>query len=154
MQLIVEDLMVRDVVTINDEYSVKYASRMMSYFNISSLVVTSSDKVTGILTEKDIMTRIVAKGLDPEKVTVRDIMSKPVLVVNPTTLLEDAVETMIQKKIKKLPVMSDRGEDSELLGMLSITDVARIQPLIIDSLRSVVQIEPEVPEVDNSYYIR
>ena len=154
MKLIVEDLMVRDVVTINDEYSVKYASRMMTYFDISSLVVTSMEKVTGILTEKDIMTRVVAKGLDPEKVTAKDIMSKPVLVVNPTTRLEDAVETMIQKKIKKLPVMSDRGEDSELLGMLSITDVARIQPLILDSLRSASQLEPEKPEVDNSFYVR
>ena len=154
LSLLVEDIMARDVITIEDDFSVKYGARMMSLYKISSLVVLSGDKVVGILTERDITSRVVAKGLDPEKVLVKDAMSYPVLVVNPTTSLEEAVKMMFQKRIKKLPVMNDKEKASELLGILSITDVARIQPKMFESLREIVQFETMTTEIESNYYVR
>ena len=154
MSLYVEDIMARDVVTVETEFSVKYAARMMSLYDISSLIVMDEGKMAGILTEKDDMTRVVAKGLDPEKVLVGEIMTRPVIVVEPTTLLEEAVKTMVMKKIKKLPVMSGNTKGAELLGMLSLTDVARIQPMMIESLRELIQLGAVTEDQEVGFYIR
>jgi CBS domain-containing protein len=83
--------MARDVITVDQDYSVKYAARMMNYFGISCLVAVSEGDIVGILTEKDVLTRVVAAGLNPEKVLVKDIFTKPVIVVGPNTPLEEAV---------------------------------------------------------------
>ena len=154
MSLVVEDIMARDVVTIEAELSVKYAARVMSLYGISSVIVLDEGRMKGILTEKDIMTRVVAKGRDAETVYVREIMTCPVIVVQPTTTLEDAVQTMVMKKIKKLPVMSGDHADSELLGILSLTDVARIQPLMIESLKELAQLGQVSQETGTGFYIR
>ena len=68
MSLCVQDVMVRDVVTVDSEYSVKYAARMMNYFGISSLMVLSKGDVVGIITERDVLTRVVAEEQEPERV--------------------------------------------------------------------------------------
>jgi len=73
LSLVVEDIMARDVVTIEAVFSVKYAARVMSLYGISSVIVLEDGKMKGILTEKDIMTRVVAKGRDAEKVYVKEI---------------------------------------------------------------------------------
>lgn len=119
MSLCVQDVMVRDVVTVDSEYSVKYAARMMNYFGISSLMVLSKGDVVGIITERDVLTRVVAVGQDPEKVMVGEVMSKLVIVVSPTMPLDDAVKIMFQRRIKKLPVVSKKKANSRLIGMLS-----------------------------------
>jgi CBS domain-containing protein len=138
LTLVVEDIMARDVVTIEANFSVKYAARVMSLYGISSVIVLDDGKMKGILTEK---------------VYVREIMTCPVIVVEPTTSLEDAVQTMVMKKIKKLPVMSGDSDDSELLGILSLTDVARIQPLMIESLKELAQLG-QIPETGAGFYVR
>ncbi len=153
MSLRVEDVMSRDVVTVDREYSVRYAARMMKYFSISSLVVVFEGKVEGILTERDVLTRVVTDGLDPEKVRVGEVMSRPVIVVSPTTPLEKAVGTMLKRRIKKLPVVDGPGEGSKLLGMLSLTDVARLHPKIVEAFRDMIYVEDE-PEENGDFYIR
>jgi len=154
LSLVVEDIMARDVVTIEANFSVKYAARVMSLYGISSVIVFDEGKMKGILTEKDIMTRVVAKGRDAEKVYVREIMTCPVIVVQPTTPLEDAVQTMVMKKIKKLPVMSGDNAEADLLGILSLTDVARIQPLMIESLKELAQLGQVSQETGTGFYVR
>jgi len=138
--------MAKEVVTVNAEYSVKYAAKMMSYFGISSLLVLNGNDIDGILTERDVLTRIVAKGMNAEKVMVQDIMTRPVMVVRPTTLLIDAVKMMNEKKIKKLPVVEEVSNRSILMGILSLTDVARLQPLLMETLKSMAEIPQTKPE--------
>lgn len=154
MSLCVKDVMVRDVVTIDSDRSVKYAARVMNYFSIGSLVVMSESKIVGILTERDVMTRVVAKGKNSEKVMIGDVMSRPLIVVSPTTPLEDAVKVMFQRKIKKLPVVSKKKEGSSLIGMLSLTDVARLQPKMIETIKEMVP--PGAPASDEhiDFYVR
>ena len=154
MSLSVKDVMVRDVVTVDSEYSVKYAARIMSYFNIGSLIALSEGNVIGILTERDIMTRIVAVGLDPEKVMVTEAMSKPVIVTSPTMSLEDAVKIMFKKRIKKLPVLVKENNRSKLVGLVTITDVARLQPHILEMMRELSGIGAQSPEEKVDFYVR
>jgi len=153
LSIAVEDVMAKEVVTVNAEYSVKYAAKMMSYFGISSLLVLNGNDIDGILTERDVLTRIVAKGMNAEKVMVQDIMTRPVMVVRPTTPLIDAVKMMIEKKIKKLPVVDEVSNRSKLMGILSLTDVARLQPLLMETLKSMAEIPPTQPEQLVGFYV-
>ena len=127
---------------------------MMNYYGISSLVALSKDEVVGILTERDVTTRVVAKGRDPEKVMVREIMSKPVIVVSPTLSLEEAVKIMFQRRIKKLPVVIGDEDRSRLVGMLSLTDVARLQPKMIDMMRELLTMDSRASEETVDFYVR
>ena len=153
MSIAVEDVMAKEVVTVNAEYSVKYAAKMMSYFGISSLLVLNGNDIDGILTERDVLTRIVAKGINAEKVQVQEIMTRPVMVVRPTTPLIDAVKMMLERKIKKLPVVEKISNRSKLIGILSLTDVARLQPLLMETLKSMAEIPQSAPEQQVGFYV-
>jgi CBS domain-containing protein len=122
----VKDVMVTDLVVVDADVSVKEAVERMNDFEIGCLLVISGEKVVGILTERDILRRVVAEGRKPEETLVKDIMSKPLVVVDPETSLEEAVELMFKHKIKKLPVV----KDDKLVGLVTFTDIARFQPVI------------------------
>lgn len=154
MSICVQDVMVRDVITIDSDYSIKYAARIMNYFSIGSIVVVSAGELIGILTERDVLTRVVAKGLNPEKVRVVEVMSKPVIVVSPTMSLEDAVKIMFQRQIKKLPVIRKKKNGPGLVGMLSLTDVARLQPEMIKTIREVLHTGSRGMEEKISFYVQ
>jgi len=96
----------------------------MCQFGIGYVVVLENERVVGIVTERDLLKRIVAATRDPEKTFVREIMSKPVIVVGPDLALEDAVKLMFKHKIKKLPVIG--GYPRRLVGLVILTDVARL----------------------------
>jgi CBS domain-containing protein len=146
--------MARDVITVDHDYSVKYAARMMNYFGISSLIAVSEGDIVGILTEKDVLTRVVAAGLNPEKVLVKDVLTKPVIVVGPNTPLDEAVEIMFKRHIKNLPVVTKEDNNSKLVGMLSLTDIAKLQPKMFEAMRELAQMGLNTSEMDVSYYVR
>jgi CBS domain-containing protein len=154
MSISVKDVMVRDVVTVDSEYSVKYAAKVMSYFNIGSIIALSEGNVVGILTERDVMTRVVAAGMDPEKVMVCEAMSKPVIVTGPTMPIEDAVKIMFKKRIKKLPVIIKEKDRSKLVGLLSITDVARLQPQMLETMRELSTMGSQETKELVGFYVR
>ena len=152
--LCVKDIMAREVITIDSSQSAKNAARLMTKFGISGLVVLSEGNLIGIITERDIITRVVATGLDPEKIMVREVMTEPVIVVNPVMPLENAVKIMFQERIKKLPVVYKEDDSLKLVGMLSITDVARLQPKLLETLRIMGQMNDSDIEQVTGFYIR
>ena len=129
MALRVDDVMQKKVHTIDSELSTKYTAKMMDYLRISSLVVLSNGRIVGILTERDLVSNVVARACNSEKLYVKDVMSSPVITCRPNTLLENAVQSMLQNKIKKLPVMAGKN-DEDLVGILSLTDIARLHPAL------------------------
>jgi CBS domain-containing protein len=146
--------MVRKVLTIDIKQSATNAARLMSKFGVSSLIVSSEEDIVGIVTERDILTRVVASGQDASLVEIEEIMSEPVIVVNPDVPLEEAVKIMFRERIKKLPVMSKEESKLKLIGIVSITDIARIQPKLIESMRSLMdQADMALGEHVN-FYIR
>lgn len=154
MSLCVKDVMVREVITIDSEQSAKNAARLMAKFGISGLVVLREEELIGILTERDILTRVVASGQNPENITVKEIMTEPIIVVNPMMPLDKAVRIMFQEKIKKLPVVTKVEENLRLVGILSLTDVARLHPKLLEDIRTLAQMNDPTLEPEVDFYIR
>ena len=154
LTLSVQNIMARGVITIDSSQSAKNAARLMTTFGISGLVVLSKGELVGILTERDILTRVVASGQDPENIKVKEVMTEPVIVVNPTMPLEKALEIMFLEKIKKLPVVYKENDSLKLVGILSLTDVARLQPKLLENLRIMGQMNASDIEQVAGFYIR
>ncbi len=153
MSLSVQDVMVREVLTIDAAQNTKNAARLMSKFGVSSLIVSSDADIVGIITERDIIARVVSSGQDPEKVTIREILSEPIIIVKPETPLDEAIKIMFRERIKKLPVMCKEEERMKLVGILSITDVARLQPRLIEEMKTLInKAGVDLEEID--FYIR
>ena len=141
MPLKVEDVMVTDVITISYRASVKRAAQVMNKHEIGCLIVVKGNKAVGIVTERDMLKRVVARAADPKKTRVEEIMSQPLIVVEPDMELEDAVKLMFEMKIKKLSVV-DKGK---LVGIVSITDIAKFHPHIMDIIKKLAMQE-DVPK--------
>ncbi len=151
MSLNVEDVMVDKVITIEADATVHEAVRIMNKHEIGCLVAVLKGKPVGIITERDMLKRVLAKSMDPEKVKVSDIMSVPLIVGKPGMEIEDAVKLMFKTKIKKLPVVH-RGR---LLGLVTLTDITRFQPHMIRILKklSVTELPPKRLRKVLDYYV-
>jgi len=134
MDLCIEDVLIRKVVTIDSEATVTDATDSMRRDSTSSLVVLSGKKIVGFLSTRDIVSRVVAKGLDPNRVHVKHVMSRPVIMARPDIPLGEAIKIMIQHKIKKLPLIVGEKDNANLVGMLSLTDMVEFHPGIFSTL--------------------
>ena len=128
--LAVHDVMTSDVVTIDPSETVENAARVMTRFGISSLIVQGGEGILGIVTERDVLTRVVASGRDPQRVTVGEVMTSALISVSPDTPILEAGRIMLKNRIKKLPVVDSIGQD-RVIGILSLTDVANHQPEVM-----------------------
>ena len=128
----VEDVMIEGVITIDSDASVMKAVKMMNENEIGCLIVTRRGKAVGIVTERDLLARVIAKSKNPKKTKVREIMTKPLISGHPEMDLEEATKLMFKMKIKKLPVVESEGK---LAGLITLTDVARFQPQMIRILK-------------------
>jgi len=140
-----------DVITMDEKSLVKEAAETMSQNEISCVIAARKGKAIGILTESDLLKRVIVEGKNAKKTKIGEIMSSPLEVVAPGTSLEEALQLMFKKKIKKLPVV----EKNRLLGVVSLTDIARCQPAIIKILKSfaVAQDTPKSMKKVLDYYI-
>jgi CBS domain-containing protein len=103
--------------------SIREAARLMEEEDVGSLpVVEEGARLVGIVTDRDIAIRAVARGLEPEGTTVMDIASKDVYGLKPDDDLDEAIEMMARAQVRRLPVVV---RDNELVGMVAQADVAR-----------------------------
>jgi len=151
MSLEVEDVMVDEVVTIDEEATVGEAVELMNKHEIGCLIAMRKGKPSGILTERDLLKRVLAESRDPKKIKVLEVMSKPLVVGRPHMDVEDAARLMFKMKIKKLPVV----EKGRLLGLITLTDLVRVQPQMISILKklSVQELTPKRMKKVVDYYI-
>ena len=151
MSLKVEDVMIKEVITIDENATVKEAAEVMNKFEIGCLLAVRKGKAMGILTERDLLKRVVAEAKDTSKTKVKDIMTSPLVVVEPAMDLEEAVKLMFQMKIKKLPVVDGK----RLVGLVSLTDIARVQPEMIRILKQLAmkQAAPKSMKKVLDYYV-
>ena len=127
----VKDVMVTNVVTVDVGVNVRKAVQRMNKQEISCLVVLEKGNFAGILTERDVLKRVVAEARNPEKTLVGDVMSKPLIVVDPDASLEEALELMFEKRVKKLTVVKDK----ELVGLITMTDIARVHTALVEHIK-------------------
>jgi CBS domain-containing protein len=110
----------KHVVSLGPQATVWEAACMMTGANCGSvLIVDTPGKLLGIVTERDLMTRVLAKALSPSTTLVSEVMTKNPHCVTPETLVSDAVLLMIERGFRHLPIMAPNGK---LLGVFSVRD--------------------------------
>jgi len=120
MGLKAKDIMTTEVVTIEPSATVAEAVALMKEKGLRALIVerTNEEDAYGIVTETDIVYKVVAQGLSPQSVLVREIMTKPCIVVNPDLSVENVARLFAMTGIRRAPVIRER-----LLGVISVTDI-------------------------------
>ena len=101
--------------------TVATAVDLMNDRQIGSVLVIDSGKLAGIFTERDILTRVVARHLDPATTRVADVMSTDLITISPTSTVKDALVVMSRERCRHLPVVDDSG----LRGLVSIGDLTK-----------------------------
>ena len=100
----VRDMMSRDVVVVDPDRTILEAAKRMATKRIGGLIVVEYGRPIGLVTDRDILWRVTAKGKNPGKVTVREVMTSPVFTVSPLTTLRAAARVMLEKKTRWLVV--------------------------------------------------
>ncbi len=133
--MLVSEIMSKDVVTVENTKSVFEACNIYRDCGVGSLVVMREGIVVGILTERDIIERVIVDQKDPKDTKVEEIMSKDIKTVHASARVEKAVEIMRENKIKKLPVILNNN----IFGIVTITDIANTFPDISKLLDQEIQ---------------
>ena len=110
-----------DVIRIGGDATVYEAVLAMVGANVGALLVTEGDEISGIFTERDYLRRIAVEGRRSRDTSVSEVMSSPVLCVNPGTSVDETMALMTDRRIRHVPVV----EDGVLIGMISIGDLVK-----------------------------
>ena len=122
MANLVQDVMTRNPKVLRGSSTVMDAARTMRDFKIGDvIVVDDTNKVLGIVTDRDLVVKAVAAGSDPSKTSIDSVCSKDVTALKPTQTTDDAVKMMREKAIRRLPVV----EGENLVGIVSLGDLAK-----------------------------
>lgn len=116
----IEGIMTRRVVAIAPDTSVIEAAKLMGEANVGCLVVLDKEELVGLITDRDIVTRVIARELDLMKCKVSDCMTSEVVTAIPQTDILEAARLMTHYGVRRLPVVDGKN----LVGIVSIADVA------------------------------
>jgi len=119
----VKEVMTREVCTAEKDETLLDASRKMLEFGVGSVIVVENGRPIGIVTERDIIEKVVSRNKIPSKVKLKDIMSTPLITIKPTTSLRSAADIMRKKGIRRLPVIDDNGN---LVGIITDSDILSV----------------------------
>jgi len=133
--------MTPSVKTVKVTDSVMEAVRKMNKFKIGSVIVMDGERPVGIVTERDILERVVEQGLDPNLMEVKNIMSAPLITVEPEVDMEDAARLMTKKRIKKLAVV----KEGRLIGVVTSMDIVGHGPKLIDLFQEMLRTRQAPP---------
>jgi len=141
--VIVKEAMNMKLVIVEPHLTVLEAAKLMKNKGIGNVIVVEKDLPIGILTESDILKKVVAEGKEAKVTKVKDVMSTPVLVTDPYVTLEQAMRIMGKCNIRRLPVT----ENGKLIGVITQKDISRLSPTLHEISREWY----EVSKADESY---
>lgn len=134
----VGDVMTRKFVSVKSNVSVRDCAKLMMKKHVGSLIISDGQKLSGILTEGDILLA-VAKGIDMKKTNVAKIMTKKVIGINPSKDIYDALALMKSRKVRWLPILAD----GNVIGFLTEKDILKLQPDLFDIASQNIKIAEE-----------
>ncbi len=111
----------RTIISIDAKAKAKEAARLMVEKHIGSLIANRDGLPFGIVTERDMLEKIVAQSADPSKLTVQEIMTAPLTTIDASASLIDAARKMVEKQLKRLVVT----EHDKIIGIVSQTDLVQ-----------------------------
>jgi CBS domain-containing protein len=120
----------RPAISVKEDMLVSEAVDMMAKHKVGSLLVKRDEDAllgptAGIITEADLLEKVLRKGLNPKKTAVKDIMTTPIITVDSQTSLDEAIEVMVKKNIRRLPI----EEKGKIIGIIVDRDVVRVIPI-------------------------
>jgi CBS domain-containing protein len=123
----VRDVMTPTVVAEDEDVSVTKLSTEMEIAGIGSVVITRGGKPVGIVTDRDIAIKVMMKDQKGSEIKAKEIMSSPLITIEPDLSLEKACEILAEKGIRQLPVV----DDEELVGIVSVRNVLTRSPMCV-----------------------
>jgi len=134
----VADVMSTGPITVKAEDDARKAAALMEKHGIGCVIVTDAQgRPIGIVTERDLVSRVMAKGLNGDEVTCREVMSSPLITIDPQAPLVSAMAKMARHKIRRLIVL----EKGRLVGIVTDRDILRVAPALIEILASKGEVE-------------
>jgi CBS domain-containing protein len=144
--VLVKEAMKTNLVIVQPTITVLEAAKLMKNRKIGNVIVVEKKQPIGILTESDILKKVVAEGINAKDVLVKDVMSTPIIVIEPYNNLEEAMNIMGKCNVRRLPVI----EKGELIGIITQKDISAISPILHEISREWYDIKLR----DESYYQR
>lgn len=141
----VGDIMTRNFVSVKPDESLINVAREMMKKHVGSLVVKDGQHIKGIITERDVVWAIV-KRQDLKQIKAKDIMTRRVVSIAPSKDINDVVKRMRKTKFKILPVVVK----NRVLGVVTIKDILRLQPSLIDAVKESIDIKEETEKTRRS----
>ena len=125
-----------DVITLEPNQTVTEAAQLMAEKDIGSVVVAVNKKPIGILTDRDIVLRVVYKDLDPKTTQIKEVMSKNLVTLNQGVELFEALEVMKDKALRRYPLVN---AENELAGFFSLDDVLYLLGLEMSAIARIIE---------------
>lgn len=124
------DIMSSKVVTIESSVSATEIAKIMDKNKVSSIIITKDQLPIGIVTERDLVSKIIAQNKKPSEVKTIDITTSPLVIVSPFTPTDEVAQKMLDKKIRRVVVMNS----DQALGIITVTDfVKHLHDMLADS---------------------
>jgi CBS domain-containing protein len=120
----VRDLMTKNLVSVDRHASIMDTARLMVEKGITSVLVRHGEEFSGMITDRDIIARVVSKGADPTKVKVSEVMSSPLLGISGDATIEEAAKKMRDNRVRRLIIESDH----HTTGIITESDIIRVTP--------------------------
>jgi CBS domain-containing protein len=116
----IRDVMTSNPTTCEPQASVVDAAKVMAQEDVGSIPIVESNRLVGVVTDRDIVIRVVAEGRDPQSVTIGDVASRDLVTVSPDDDLDRALQLMAENQVRRLPIV----EGDKLVGIVAQRDVA------------------------------
>ena len=137
-RMLVKDAMSSPVFTVDEKLTVDKAANLMDQHELGCVIVTGKDeKPIGIITERDLVSRVVAKNILPHKLKVKEVMSTPLMTISSETTLSETARAMSRLNIRRLGVMYK----GNLVGIISSKDILSVTPELIEIISETARIE-------------
>ncbi len=130
------------VFTLPADKTVRDAARLLRKTNVGSVIITQKGKAKGIITERDIVYKVIAVGRDPAKTKLKSVMSRPLKVIKASDRIDSAAMALRNNKVKRLPVVDKGGR---LVGIITEGDLLRVYPGMVDVVSEMREIRPGKP---------
>ena len=134
------------VFTLPADKHVSDAAKLLKKTGVGSLIITQKGKAKGIITERDIVHKVVAAGKDPKKIKLKSVMSKHLKVIKASDKIETAALALRNNRVKRLPVVDKQGR---LVGIVTEGDLLRVYPGVVDVISELQELRSAKP---NEYY--